>query len=153
MPDFIPRLLALAQQGLPLVPRPFEAVAQELGVTEEEVINRLEELEDEGIIREFSAFLDPKKLGYQSTLACMKVPEEKINDVAQLLAEMPEITHNYLRDHEYNMWFTVIAPSAEQVEKILNLISAQTGCAPVHNLPAQSMFKIRVAFKADEMTA
>ena len=153
MADLTPRLLELAQEGLPLVPRPFQVLAEQLGTTEAVVIETLAELQREGVIREISAFLDPRRLGYRSTLACMTVPPERIEEVAALLADMPEVTHNYLRDHALNMWFTVIAPSAEAVEQILAGIAEATGCGPIHNLPAETMFKIRVAFRADEMFA
>lgn len=151
MTDFAARLLELAQQGLPLVPRPFQALAEQLGVTERCVIDTFARLQAQGIIREFSAFLDPQRLGYHSSLACMKVPAERVDDVAAMLQEMPEVTHNYLRDHEWNMWFTVIAPSETAIQAILGFISEQTGCGPIHNLPAETMYKIRVAFRADEM--
>ncbi len=152
-PDLTARLLEAAQQGLPLVPRPFQALADQLGATEEEVLALLARLQDEGVIREVSAFLDPRRLGYRSTLACMTVPPERVDEVAAVLAAMPEVTHNYLRDHEQNMWFTVIAPSEAAVQRLLDDIADRTGCGPVHNLPAEKMFKIRVAFRADEMSA
>lgn len=152
MADLKARLLELAQEGLPLEPRPFLALANRLGTTEEAVLAALAELERDGIIREISAFLDPKRIGYRSTLACVTVAEERIEEVAALLAGMPEVTHNYLRDHQYNMWFTVIAASSEQVERILSDIERRTGCGPIHNLPAETVFKIRVAFSADQMS-
>lgn len=153
MADLIARLLELTQQGLPLVPRPFLAIAEQLGVTEKEVLEHLAEAQRDGLIREFSVFLDPRRLGYLSTLACMTVPPERVEEVAALLGGMPEVTHNYLRDHEYNLWFTVIAPSREAVTRLLGEIAERTGCGPIHDLPAEKMFKIRVAFRAEEMTA
>lgn len=152
MADLKARLLELAQEGLPLEPRPFLALAIRLDTTEEAVLAALGELEREGIIREISAFLDPKRMGYRSTLACMTVPPERIDEVAAVLAAMPEVTHNYLRDHRYNMWFTVIASSDEQVVRILDDIASGTNCGPIHNLPAETVFKIRVAFSADQMS-
>ena len=152
MADLRARLLEAAQRGLPLEPRPFAALAQELGVTEEDVLAVLRDLQDEGIIRELSVFLDPAALGYHSTLACLKAPPDRLEEVARVLAAMPEVTHNYLRDHEYNVWFTVIAPTAEAVARILEQVAATTGCGPVHDLPAEKVFKIRVAFRVDEMS-
>lgn len=152
MPDLAARLLEATQRGLPLVRRPFLAIAEQLGVAEREVIDLLSELQQRGVIREVSAFLDPGKLGYCSTLACMTVPASRVEEVAAILAAMPEVTHNYLRDHELNMWFTVIAPSRDAVRSLLDRISLETGCRPVHDLPAAEVFKIRVAFSADEMT-
>jgi DNA-binding Lrp family transcriptional regulator len=151
--DLTARLLEKAQEGLPLVECPFLALAEELGVEEQEVIALLADLQSQGVIREISAFFDPRKLGYRSTLACLKVPPERLDEVAALLAAMPEVTHNYLRDHEYNLWFTVIAASAARVRQLLDTIAERTGCGPVHDLPAETLFKIRVAFSADEMSA
>lgn len=153
MADLTARVLEATQRGLPLVERPFRAIADDLGVTEDEVLATLQDAAREGLMREFSVFLDPRRLGYASTLACMTVPPERVDEVAALLAEMPEVTHNYLRHHEYNLWFTVIAPSREAVQRLLDGIAARTGCGPIHNLPAERMFKIRVAFRADEMSA
>lgn len=153
MADLTARLLEAAQQGLPLVPRPFAALAEQLGASEQEVIDALADLQSQGVIREISAFLDPRRLGYRSTLACMTVPPERVDEVAAILADLPEVTHNYLRDHEQNMWFTVIAPSAEAVQRLLDDIAQRTGCGPIHNLPAETMFKIKVAFKADDMSS
>lgn len=152
MADLKARLLEVAQEGLPLEPRPFLVLANRLGCTEEEVLAALAELEREGIIREISAFLDPRRIGYHSTLACFTVPPERVDEVAALLAARPEVTHNYLRGHEYNMWFTVIASSLEQVGRILDEIAGETGCGPIHNLPAEKMLKIRVAFSASQMS-
>ncbi len=151
MDSFDARLLEAAQEGLPLVPRPFKALAERLGASEREVIDALDRLQREGIIRELSAFLDPRSMGYHSTLACLRVPPERVDEVAALLAEMPEVTHNYLRDHEYNMWFTLIAPSEEEINEKLATIADRAGCGPIHNLPAEKVYKIRVAFRADEM--
>jgi DNA-binding Lrp family transcriptional regulator len=150
--DFTARLLEIAQGGLPLESRPFLVIAEQLGVTEDEVIARLAELEREGVIREMSVFLNPPGLGYRSTLACMKVPPDCLDEVTNLLAGLPEVTHNYLRAHDYNVWFTVIAPSEGRLQQILDNIAAQSGCGPIHNLPAETIYKIRVAFKADEMS-
>lgn len=151
MPDLTARLLELAQQGLPLTSRPYLALAEQLGTTEGVVINTLADLQSQGLIRELSAFFDPRRLGYRSTLACMTVPAERVDEVAAILADMPEVTHNYLREHEFNMWFAVIAPSDEAIAHLLEEIAARTGCGPVHNLPAEKVFKIRVAFAAEEM--
>ncbi|MBP8953034.1 MAG: AsnC family transcriptional regulator [Armatimonadetes bacterium] len=151
MDSFDARLLEAAQEGLPLVPRPFKALAERLGASEREVIDALDRLQREGIIRELSAFLDPRSMGYHSTLACLRVPPERVDEVAALLAAMPEVTHNYLRDHEYNMWFTLIAPSEEEIGEQLATIADRAGCGPIHNLPAEKVYKIRVAFRADEM--
>jgi len=150
--DLAARLLEEAQRDFPIDERPFLRLAERLGASEEEVIDTFARLQAAGVIRELSAFFDPRALGYRSTLACMAVPEERVDEVAGVLAEMPEVTHNYLRDHECNMWFAVIAPSDEAIAAALRAIEARTGCGPVHNLPARKFFKLQVLFPADEMS-
>ena len=151
MSDLPQRLLEAAQTDFPLDERPFLTLAERLGVTETEVLDTFERLQANGAIRELSAFLDPRALGYRSTLACMSVPADRVDEVAALLSEMPEVTHNYLRDHPRNMWFTVIAPSAQAVEDLLHTIEQRAGCGPIQSLPASKVFKLRVLFSAEGM--
>jgi DNA-binding Lrp family transcriptional regulator len=150
--DFAAKLLEEAQKDFPVDERPYLRLAERLGATEAQVLDTFVELLASGLIRELSAFLDPRKLGYQSTLACMSVPEGRIDEVAGVLAEMPEVTHNYLRDHHYNMWFAVIAPSRAGIEAVLGTIEERTGCGPVHDLPARKFFKLQVMFPAEGMS-
>ena len=149
MDDFATRLLAAAQEDFPLDERPFLGLAERLDATEQEITATFERLQREGVIRELSAFFDPRKLGYESTLACLSVPEQRVDEVAALLAELSEITHNYLRDHELNIWFTVIARSRARIDALLREIERQTGLGPIHDLPAQRVFKLRVMFPSD----
>ena len=152
MDDLSARLLQLAQEGLPIDERPYLRLAEELGVGEQDVIEILASLQQQGIIRELSAFLDPRQLGYESTLACMAVPPERVDEVSALFKKMPEITHSYLRDHEYNLWFTLISPKTIPVGNLVERVEQLTGLGPVRSLPASKVHKIRVAFKADEMS-
>ena len=160
LPEDVAEEIELAQAGYPefdiaayrhgdLTPVYFGSALKNFGVAE--LIDALDRLQREGIIRELSAFLDPRSMGYHSTLACLRVPPERVDEVAALLAAMPEVTHNYLRDHEYNMWFTLIAPSEEEIGEQLATIADRAGCGPMHNLPAEKVYKIRVTFRADEM--
>ncbi len=82
----------------------------------------------------------------------MRVPGERINGVAAVVNAYPEVSHNYLRDHEYNMWFTVLAPSAEAVQQIINEIKTRAGIDHILSLPAERVFKIKVRFKVPEVT-
>ena len=152
MSDFAARLLEEAQIDFPVDQRPFLRLAERLGTSEEQVLDTFAELLASGAIRELSVFLDPRKLGYRSTLACLSVPEERVDDVAKLLDAMPEVTHNYLRDHHYNLWFAVIAPSGAALDAVLATIEERAGCGPVHNLPARKFFKLQVLFPADGMS-
>ncbi|ADG82004.1 putative transcriptional regulator, AsnC family [Thermincola potens JR] len=145
------QLLTLIQSNFPITPEPFKELALTLGTTEEDVISRLQKLKEEGIIRRIGGIFDSQKLGYFSTLCAIKVPEERIDEVAELINSYPGVTHNYLRQHEYNMWFTLIAPSSQAAEDILEEMRRRTGIKDLINLPAINFFKIKVNFNLNEV--
>jgi len=146
MDDTDRRILNRIQSDFPLTPRPFEMIAQELGLSETEVIRRLNRLKEEGIIRRIGGNFVPDKLGYVSTLCAAHVPENKIPAVVEAVNRNPGVTHNYLRDHHLNLWFTFIAPSREEIQAALDRIAAETGITEILNLPATRVFKIRAQF-------
>lgn len=140
------RLLEIIQDGFPISPEPYKDMAMSLGVSEEEIIDRIRKLQNQGIIRRLGAIFDSRKLGYKSTLCAMKVPKDQIAHVAEIVNSYPGVTHNYLREHEYNMWFTLIAPSKEHIDKICTEIILQSGIHELMQLPAKRFFKIMVKF-------
>ncbi len=140
------RLLNRVQTNLPVVPEPYRELARELGTTEEEVINRLRRLIETKVIRRLGAIFDSRNVGYKGTLCALKVPAERIAEVAAEVNKFAGVTHNYLRDHEYNMWFTVLAPSEEKLHEIVQEIRERTGIQEYLFLPAVKIFKIRVNF-------
>lgn len=144
-------ILNLVQGDFPITSRPFLTVAEEVGLTEDEVIQRLAAMKDKGLIRRIGGIFDSKKLGYHSTLCAIRVPEDRLQEVADLINSYINVTHNYIREHSYNMWFTLIAPSEEAVEQILTEIRNKTGIDDVINLPAVNFFKIRVNFNMNEV--
>ncbi|MCL6638532.1 MAG: AsnC family transcriptional regulator [Firmicutes bacterium] len=139
------RLLNLIQAGFPLVPEPYRLLAETLGTGEQEVIDRIGRMLRDGVIRRLGGIFDSRKLGYSGTLCAMRVEPERIDEVAGIVNAFPGVTHNYLRDHDYNMWFTVLAESREALDEILSAIRAGTGL-DVITLPAEGIFKIRVNF-------
>lgn len=134
------------QSDFPIESRPFEAIAAELGLTEKVVLQRVRALKEAGIIRRIGGNFVPDKVGFVSTLCAAQVPEEKIEQFAQVVNRYPGVTHNYQRDHAFNVWFTFIARSREEIERNLAQIAAETGIASILNLPATHMFKIRAQF-------
>lgn len=144
------KLLEIIQDGFPITPEPYKDLAMSIGVSEEEIIDRIIKLQDQGIIRRLGAIFDSRKLGYKSTLCAMKVPKDQIASVSEIVNSYPGVTHNYLREHEYNMWFTIIAPSKEHIDKICSEISLQTGINDLMQLPAKRFFKIKVKFSVKE---
>ncbi|MBP1760345.1 MAG: transcriptional regulator, partial [Firmicutes bacterium] len=117
--------------------------------TEDDAYKRIHRLRQEGIIRRLGGVFDSRRLGYFSTLCAAKVPEEKISGLAKLLEGIPGVTHNYIRNHEYNVWFTLIARSQAIAENILQNIREVSGVPDVFSLPAIRLFKINVNFDFD----
>ena len=140
------------QTGFPVEERPFLTIGNEFGIGEEEALRRVRRLKEEGIIRRIGASFDSRKLGFDSTLVAIKVPEERIDEVVLLINEYKEVTHNYLRDNDYNIWFTLIAPSGERIKEIIEEISSKSGITEIRNLPLTRFFKVNVDlnFRDDE---
>lgn len=148
--DIIDRkLLDIIQTAFPLVPRPYEALGKELGISEEEALSRVKAMKEKKIIRRLGANFQSAKLGFRSTLCGAHVPEDKLENFIAEVNALPGVTHNYLRNHEFNVWFTLIGPSWDSVCDTLKGIEERTG-VPVMNLPAEKLFKIRVDFQMEE---
>lgn len=134
------------QSEFPIAERPYLVIAQRLQLDEEDVINRIRRLKALGIIRRIGGNFVPGKLGFVSTLCAGRVPEEKIDAFAAIVNEYRGVTHNYVRDNTYNVWFTMIAPSMEEINQSLAAIAEQTGVTDIINLPATKVFKIKAQF-------
>jgi DNA-binding Lrp family transcriptional regulator len=143
------RLLDIIQTDFPLVPRPYAALGERLGVREQEAFDRVRELKKRNIIRRLGANFQSAKLGFRSTLCAAKAPPEKMDAFVAEVNAQPGVTHNYLRKHEYNIWFTCIGPSWDAVCATLDGITQRTGI-PILNLPATKLYKIRVDFQMGE---
>lgn len=146
MDDLDRQLLNHVQTTFPVEARPYLTLAQLTNSSEQEAWQRIQELRHEGIIRRLGGVFDSHRLGYKSTLCAAKVPAEKIRPLADFLQKIPGVTHNYLRNHDYNMWFTLIAPSQLEAKKILDRIRTVLGSEEVYSLPALRLFKISVDF-------
>ena len=134
------------QSEFPITSRPFLSVAEELGLTEEQVLERVARMKKEGIIRRIGGNFVPGKLGFVSTLCAARVPEDKIDRFAEVVNRYTGVTHNYQRDNHYNVWFTFISPSMDEIEANLKQIAAETGVNDILNLPATRVFKIKAQF-------
>ena len=139
-------ILNRIQTRFPLAPRPFESIAQELGTTEIEVLNRVARLKEMGIIRRIGGNFVPGKVGFVSTLCTAQVPEEKVELFTQTVNTFSGVTHNYLRENSFNVWFTFIAPSMDVIRNNLARIAEKTGVKRILNLPATHVFKIKAKF-------
>jgi len=145
------KLLNLVQKEIQLVSRPFEHVAAELETTEDDVLTRLRRFrDDEGIIRQISAIFDTRKLGYTSTLIAMRVPAERVDAAARIINEHPGVSHNYERDHEFNIWFTLAVPPGMNLEEHIDRLHELVGAEATRILPTLKMFKIEVRLDMEE---
>ena len=140
------RILNRKQTRFPITMRPFKTIAEELEMTEDDVIDRVKKLKDNGVIRRIGGNFVPEKVGFVSTLCAAKVPEDAIDHFAAVVNRYSGVTHNYQRDHEVNIWFTFIAPSMDKIEANLKKISNETGVGDILNLPATRVFKIKAKF-------
>lgn len=143
------RILSLIQSGFPLAPRPYKVIGTAVGLEEAETFARVNTLREKGLIRRIGANFQAGKLGWHSTLCAAKVPEEKLDAVIALINAEPGVTHNYLRDHDYNLWFTMIGPSKEAVDRRIDDLARDAGVG-ILNLPATRLYKIKVDFRLDE---
>ena len=140
------KILNRIQSDFPICTRPYAAIAQELGLSENEILSRLTTLKEKGIIRRIGGNFVPEKLGFVSTLCAAKVPVDKINRFTTVVNRFPGVTHNYQRDNRYNIWFTFIAPSRREIQQNINQIAAETGVSDILNLPATRVYKIKAQF-------
>jgi DNA-binding Lrp family transcriptional regulator len=147
MDDSYKKIINLIQQDFPIESRPFLKIANKLNMEEEEVIKALKEMKTNGYIRRIGGSFDSKKIGYHSTLCAAKVSLDKVDEVAAIINSYNEVTHNYIRQHSYNMWFTVIASSKEKLDVLLKDIKYKTGVEDILELPAINLFKIKVNFQ------
>ena len=134
------------QSDFPITSRPYRTIAEELGLAEKDVLTRIRRLKKVGIIRRVGGNFVPGKLGFVSTLCAARVPADKIEAFAAIVNRYPGVTHNYRRENDFNIWFTFIAPSMEEIESNLEKISKDSGIKDILNLPATRVFKIKAQF-------
>ena len=144
--DLDKRLLNLMQGSFPIEPRPYRRVAELAGVAEEEVMARVQYLLDERIIRQVTPIFDTRALGYSSMLVAAKVDPENPQRAAQIINAHPGVSHNYLRNHEFNLWFTIATEpdSPLGLEGTLQALASEAGAESVRQLPTLKLFKIRM---------
>ena len=147
MDDIDRAIINEIQSDFPVEARPFQELGKRLKLSEDEILDRVKRLKEDGVIRRIGGNFNSKKLNFTSTLCAAKVPEDKIDDFVKAVNRYPGVTHNYLRNHEYNIWFTFIAENMDIIDTAIDEISALTGVTEIRNLPAVRMFKIKVDFE------
>jgi DNA-binding Lrp family transcriptional regulator len=147
--DFQKRLCNCLQEGLPLCAEPFAEIARLLGSSEDQVLQQTHELKESGIIRRLSAFLNHRALGMASTLVAAHVPADRLDGVVAAVNVLAGVSHNYLREHHYNLWFTLQARSPDRIDGILSDLRTQSGIE-FHSLPVIQVFKLDVHFDLED---
>jgi siroheme decarboxylase len=144
--DLDRRLLNLMQGRFPLEPRPYARVAQEAGISEEEALSRVRRLLDARIIRQVTPIFDTRALGYRSMLVAAKVDPENPHRAARVINAHPGVSHNYLRDHDFNLWFTIATEPGSRLglDGTLEVLAREARADSVRQLPTLRLFKIRM---------
>jgi DNA-binding Lrp family transcriptional regulator len=148
------RLLNLMQGSFPIASRPYAHVAQQAGITEQEAIDRVQRLLDERIIRQVTPIFDTRALGYSSMLVAAKVDAENPWRAANVINEHPGVSHNYLRNHEFNIWFTIATEPGSPLglERTLEVLGRLAGAESIRQLPTLKLFKIRMDLEMEAGT-
>jgi siroheme decarboxylase len=148
------RLLNLMQGSFALTARPYAHVAGLAGAGEQEVMTRVQELLDKRIIREVTPIFDTRALGYESMLVAAKVDAEHPHRAAKVINSHPGVTHNYLRNHDFNLWFTLAVEPGSRLgmQGTLDALQAETGAESIRQLPTLKLFKIRMDLEMEQGT-
>lgn len=141
-------LLNNVQGDFPMTPRPFREIGERLGMPEAEVIARIQRLLGEGALSRFGPVLSATALGGARTLAAMHVPPDRLEEVAATVNGFDAVSHNYERQHHFNLWFVVSSEDPAEVERVLSMIREKTGL-PVMDLPALEEYFVEVRFHFD----
>ena len=151
--DLDRELLNAVQWDFPLEPRPFAVLAERLGIDEPQTRARVQKVKDAGVLRQLSAIFDTRALGYSSALVAAKVAPEKIDAAANVVSEHPGVSHNYKRNHAYNLWYTVAVPPGESLDDHVDVLHRSSGAIVTRKLPTLKLYKIGVKLDMTGKTA
>lgn len=135
------------QGGLPICERPYQVMAMQFDISEAELISRLENLLSQKVLSRFGPMFQIERMGGAFTLAAMQVPESDFERVTTVVNSLPEVAHNYRREHDFNMWFVLATEMPEGIDKAIANIEAATGL-PVYNMPKEKEFFVGARFTA-----
>jgi DNA-binding Lrp family transcriptional regulator len=142
--DIDKKLLNEIQWVFPLADRPYLEIAGRHGIPEQEVMQRIAAMKKAGLVRQINAIFDTRRLGYKSALVAFAVKPDKLDSVADKINEHPGVSHNYERNHEYNMWFTLAVPPGSDMKDDLDRMAALDGVIKYRVLPTLKLYKIGV---------
>lgn len=147
MDELDKKILNHLQTGFPIAEQPYRLVAEELGMAEEELLQRLQALLDEGVLSRFGPMYHAEQMGGGLTLVALKVPEERFDQVAEIVNAFPEVAHNYARNHVLNMWFVLATERPERIAEVIADIERLTGLA-VYNMPKSQEYYVGLQLEA-----
>jgi len=149
MDDIDRRIIKELQENFPLEINPYEVIAGNLGMNTDQLWQRVIALAESGVIRRMGFSIDSRKISYSSTLAAVRVTQDQVEKASELISGYPQITHSYLREDEFNIWFTVIADDRNRVLVILEEIRDKLNLteSDVMDLPVEKLFKLDARFK------
>lgn len=134
MDDIDKAIINQLQQGFPIAASPYRQVAETLGISEADLLQRLQQLLEQGILSRFGPMYHAEQMGGALTLAAINVPEPRFDEVTEIVNSFPEVAHNYARNHALNMWFVLATEQPEQVQMVIRAIEQQTGLQ-IFNMP------------------
>jgi DNA-binding Lrp family transcriptional regulator len=146
-------LLNAVQWDFPLDPRPYAVLAERLGTTEPDVRARVARIKDHGVLRQLSAIFDTRALGYGSSLVAAQVDPDRIDEAADVISAHPGVSHNYKRNHAYNLWYTVAVPPGDSLEEHVDVLHRESGARITRRLPTLKLYKIGVKLDMTGKTA
>jgi DNA-binding Lrp family transcriptional regulator len=146
-------LLNAVQWSFPLEPRPFAALGERLGITEPEVRARVARVKELGVLRQLSAIFDTRALGYGSALVAAKIEPGRIDEAAAVVSAHPGVSHNYKRNHAYNLWYTIAVPPGDSLDDHIEVLHRESGALVTRKLPTLKLYKIGVKLDMTGQTA
>jgi siroheme decarboxylase len=144
-------LLGFLQESVPFSAHPFADLGKRCGLSEEETLARVKALKEQKVIRQISAIFDTRSLGYASSLVAAKIAPEKLDDAVAVINSHPGVSHNYLRNHEFNLWYTIAVPPTSRLglQGTVDLLHQLSGAETTRLLPTLRLFKIGVRFDTE----
>jgi DNA-binding Lrp family transcriptional regulator len=146
-------LLNAVQWNFPLTERPYAALGELLGVTHDDVLARVAHLKDAGVLRQLSAIFDTRALGYNSALVAAKMDPDRVDDAAAAVSAHPGVSHNYKRNHVYNLWYTIAVPPGDSLDEHVDVLHRESGALVTRKLPTLKLYKIGVKLDMTGATA
>ncbi|HEY3673772.1 MAG TPA: AsnC family transcriptional regulator, partial [Acidimicrobiia bacterium] len=146
-------LLNAVQWDFPLEPRPFAVLGERLGISESEVRERVAKVKQLGVLRQLSAIFDTRALGYGSALVAAQIDPDRVDEAAAVISAHPGVSHNYKRNHAYNLWYTIAVPPGESLEDHIDVLHRESGALVTRKLPTLKLYKIGVKLDMTGNTA